>query len=95
MFHFGHSLQTITICFLKIINMGQRQSILFAPFPADILVWEILLRILLFPSKGAKRHEEKSFCAPVGFVQRYSREGKAPAVWKGVPLSQMLTIKFD
>jgi hypothetical protein len=53
--------------------MRQRKSFLFAPSPADMLVWELLLRTPLFPPEGAKRHEEKSFCAPVGFVQGYSR----------------------
>lgn len=62
LFHFGHPLQIIS--FLKIANMGQRHSLLFAPFPADMLVWKPLLRILLSPSEDAEGKDNHLSTSP-------------------------------
>ncbi len=61
--------------------MGQRKSLLLAPFPADILVWELLLRTLLSPTEGAEG-EEGPTSAPRPVLRRDIPVKKKPCYIK-------------
>lgn len=45
------------ICVFVVIKLGQRGFVPFAPFPADLLVWKLLLRTPFSPSEDAEGKE--------------------------------------
>ena len=74
--------------------MRQRKSLLFASFPADMLVWKLLLRMLLSSVRRCRKiGESPSAPQPVSAYQRRNYLRLSPVTYKSVYCIEMLTIK--